>query len=102
MPRAARLDRARSGRSGDRLFRERVGVGARRGRALGRRRVFRATEWDAAFPADRMLPALRATLADLGIDLDAQENVHLDVEQRPSKTPRAFCSPIEVPGGRCS
>src|SRR5207249_12243715 len=34
---------------------------------------------------------------DFGIDLHAQENVHLDIEQRPSKSPRAFCAPIEVP-----
>jgi hypothetical protein len=45
-----------------------------------------------------MVPALRATLRDLGIDLDGQENVHLDLEQRPAKSPRAFCAPIEVPG----
>jgi hypothetical protein len=45
-----------------------------------------------------MLPALEATLADLGIDLGAQKNVHLDLEERPNKTPRAFCAPIEVPG----
>jgi hypothetical protein len=44
-----------------------------------------------------MLPALEATLSDLGIDLRAQENVHLDLEERPRKTPRAFCAPIEVP-----
>jgi hypothetical protein len=44
-----------------------------------------------------MVPALEATLADLGIDLHAQENVELDVEQREKKTPRAFCAPIEVP-----
>jgi hypothetical protein len=45
-----------------------------------------------------MVPALEATLADLGIDLRAQANVHLDLETRPSKSPRAFCAPIEVPG----
>jgi hypothetical protein len=45
-----------------------------------------------------MLPALEATLADLGIDLHGQKNVHLDLEERPLKTPRAFCAPIEVPG----
>jgi hypothetical protein len=44
-----------------------------------------------------MLPALEATLADLGVDLYAQENVELDVEQREQKSPRAFCAPIEVP-----
>jgi hypothetical protein len=59
--------------------------------------VFRATEWDSVFPADKMLPALEATLGELGIDLYAQENIHLDVEERPNKTPRAFCAPIEVP-----
>ena len=60
-------------------------------------RLFRAPEWDAAFPGDKMLPALEATLADWGIDLYGQENVELDVEQREKKTPRAFCAPIEVP-----
>jgi hypothetical protein len=59
--------------------------------------VLRAPSWDAQFPADRMLPALEGSLADLGIDLRAQRNVHLDVEQRPLKSPRAFCAPIEVP-----
>ena len=84
--------------AGDRLFRERVGVWLAEARALGHAAVIRAAEWDPAFPADRMLPALEATLADLGIDLRAQENVELDVEQREKKSPRAFCAPIEVPG----
>ena len=60
--------------------------------------MIRSPQWDERFPADKMVPALEATLADLGIDLDAQPNVHLDIEQRPQKSPRAFCSPIEVPG----
>ena len=81
----------------DRLFRERVGVGLAEAKRWDVARLFRAPEWDTAFPADRMLPALEATLADLGIDLHAQENVELDVEKREKKTPRAFCAPIEVP-----
>jgi hypothetical protein len=44
-----------------------------------------------------MVPALESTLGDLGIDLRAQENVELDLEDRPNKSPRAFCVPIEVP-----
>ncbi len=83
--------------AGDKLFRERVGVPLSEAERWDTQRVFRATEWDAQFPADRMLPALEGTLADLGIDLKAQQNVHIDVEQRPLKTPRAFCAPIEVP-----
>ena len=60
-------------------------------------RLFRANHWDAAFPGDRMLAALKATLAGLGIDLRSQKNVEIDVASRPSKSPRAFCAPIEVP-----
>jgi hypothetical protein len=81
----------------DRLFRDRVGIGLDDAKRWDVARVFRAENWDAFFPKDGMLPALEATLADLGIDLRAQQNVHLDLEQRPSKTPRAFCAPIEVP-----
>ena len=82
----------------DRMFRESVGVGLDEARRWDVGRVFRATKWDPVFPADRMLPALEGTLQGLGIDLRAQENVHLDVEERPNKSPRAFCSPVEVPG----
>jgi hypothetical protein len=83
--------------TGDRLFRERIGVGLTDARAWDVPRLFRAPDWDQTFPSDAMLPALEATLRELGIDLASQENVHLDLEQRPSKSPRAFCSPIEVP-----
>jgi hypothetical protein len=82
----------------DKLFRDRIGIGLADAKRWDVPRVFRAQSWDEFFPADKMLPALEATLADFGIDLHAQENVHLDLEQRPSKTPRAFCAPIEVPG----
>jgi hypothetical protein len=82
----------------DKLFRDRVGVGLDEAKRWDTPRVSRAEAWDQYFPPDRMLPALEATLADLGIDLRSQENVHLDLEQRPQKSPRAFCAPIEVPG----
>jgi hypothetical protein len=81
----------------DRLFRDRVGLGLTEANRWDVARIFRAPEWDTAFPADGMLPALEATLADLGIDLRGQANVELDVEKREKKTPRAFCAPIEVP-----
>ena len=81
----------------DRALRERVGIGLEEAERHDVRRFFRGSSWDPAFPADRMLPALRSTLADLGIDLDGQANVHLDVEERPTKSPRAFCAGIEIP-----
>jgi hypothetical protein len=82
----------------DKLFRARIGVSLDEAKRWDVIRTFRAPEWDPQFPGEKMLPALEATLADLGIDLKAQKNVELDVEQRPKKSPRAFCAPIEVPG----
>jgi hypothetical protein len=83
--------------AGDRFFRSRLGIGLGEAERWDVARIFRGAGWDAAFPADRMLPALEGTLADLGVDLRGQENVELDLEDRPNKTPRAFCVPIEVP-----
>jgi hypothetical protein len=60
--------------------------------------LFRAPELDGAFPPERAIPALRQTLSGLGIDIDAQSNVIVDAEVRPTKTPRAFCAPVRVPG----
>jgi hypothetical protein len=85
-------------REGDKLFRSRLGIGLNEARPWDIVRLFRAAEFDKLYPNDQMLPALEHTLADLGIDLHAQENVHLDLDARPSKSPRAFCAPIEVPG----
>ncbi len=85
-------------REGERLFRSRLSIGLDEARPWDVPRLFRAPELDQLYPTDRMLPALEHTLADLGIDLRGQENVHLDLESRPSKSPRAFCAPIEVPG----
>jgi hypothetical protein len=59
--------------------------------------LFRAPHYDAYFTADKLLPALQATLAGLGIDLSAQTNIHLDTQARPNKSPRAFCAPVRVP-----
>jgi oligoendopeptidase F len=85
-------------READKLFRTRAGVGLGEARRWDVARVFRAPAWDKAFPADKMIPALEVSLADLGIDLRSQQNVELDIEQREKKSPRAFCAPIEVPG----
>lgn len=59
--------------------------------------VFRAPQFDAAFPAEQLVPTLRHTLAELGLRLDEQANIKLDTEYRPKKSPRAFCAPLEVP-----
>jgi hypothetical protein len=84
--------------AGDRFFRAQVGIGLEEVERWDIGRAFRGMSWDDAFPLEKMVPALEATLADLGVDLRGQENVELDLEDRPNKDPRAFCAPIEVPG----
>jgi hypothetical protein len=59
--------------------------------------LMRGSSWDAWFEARRLLPIATETLGRLGMDVAAQPNVTLDVEQRPNKSPRAFCVPVRVP-----
>ncbi|MDH4179167.1 MAG: hypothetical protein OEV33_01550 [Armatimonadota bacterium] len=54
-------------------------------------------QFDLHFPKDKLIPCLRQTLSGLGIDLDSQANLRLDTEERPLKSPRAFCSTVRVP-----
>ena len=84
--------------AGDRFFRGRIGMGIGEAQRWDVARVWRGANWDTAFPSRLMVPALEASLADLGVDLRAQRNVELDLEDRPKKSPRAFCVPIEIPG----
>lgn len=59
--------------------------------------VNRAKEFDKFFPKIKMVPVLKNTLKDLGFDLNKQKSIILDLEERPNKVPRAFCSPL-IPG----
>ncbi len=53
---------------------------------------------DTLFPAEKMQPALRRSLLDMGIDLDRQTQIHIDAEDRPTKNPRACVFGARVPG----
>ena len=55
---------------------------------------FRAPSLDVTFRDDRLLSSYRDTLAGLALD---PPGVVLDVDQRPKKSPRAFCAPVRVP-----
>jgi hypothetical protein len=82
----------------DGALRARLGIGLDDASPPDLARLWRAPEFDPGFDPARAVPALEATLADLGVDLRGQRNVELDVEARPGKRPRAFCAPIRVPG----
>jgi hypothetical protein len=81
----------------ERAARERIGVAPGELTRHDLAYLFRGSEHDALFPTNRLHESLRRTLDGLGIDLAGLPNVILDVEPRPSKSPRAFCSPVRVP-----
>ena len=56
--------------------------------------LLRAREFDHAFPETGLIPTLEATVRDLDLSL---RHINLDLEKRPTKSPRAFCSPVRVP-----
>lgn len=59
--------------------------------------IMRAVKFDPYFPEDKLKATLDNTLANLGIDLDSQKNIILDIEKRPTKSPRAFMVAAQVP-----
>ena len=56
--------------------------------------LLRAREFDHAFPESGLIPTLEATVSDLAVSL---RHISLDLDKRPTKSPRAFCSPVRVP-----
>lgn len=57
----------------------------------------RAKKYDSFFNKAYLLELFKETLSGMGIDVESQSNIYLDVEERESKTSRAFCSPVKVP-----
>ena len=53
--------------------------------------------FDTHFPADNLLRVYTETMQGLGIAVEKQSNVQIDSEERPRKSPRAFCAPIQIP-----
>jgi hypothetical protein len=76
---------------------EQLGFGFERLRRSDLPAFFRAPGLDPLFPDERLVGSLRETLGGLGIELESQPNVRVDAEARPTKSPRAFCSPVVVP-----
>lgn len=81
----------------DAWCREGLGIPLAEARRCDGAWLLRLRDYDWAFPGDRIVQTLDLTLRGLGIDLHGQDNAHLDLEPRPLKRPRAFCSPVRIP-----
>lgn len=57
----------------------------------------RAKKYDRFFKKGYLVELFGETLKEMGIDVLKQSNIHLDVEERENKSPRAFCCTVKVP-----
>jgi len=80
------------------LIREKIGISLIEAEKHDTAFAFRAGEFDRYFRKEDTVKTLIQTLAGLGIDVKAQKNIQLDIEERPRKSPRAFVAPIRIPG----
>ena len=75
-------------------LREHLGVGFDDLRRSDLPAFFRAPSLDPLFPQEELLPSFERVIGGMRVRSD---RVHLDLEDRPKKSPRAFCSPVVVP-----
>jgi hypothetical protein len=61
-------------------------------------RLFRADQFDTAFPADALIDTAVRQMREMGLDATQGGRVRFDTEEREGKQPRAFCVPVRVPG----
>lgn len=59
--------------------------------------IFRGEEYGRVYPADRLVPSVVRTLGDLGLRLQDQDQVRLDLDPLPLRDLASFCAPIGVP-----
>jgi hypothetical protein len=59
--------------------------------------MFRAHDFDGAFPSNRMEETVRRQVREMGIDPLAAGRITLDTGERPGKRGRAFCAAVRVP-----
>ncbi|MCE5329806.1 hypothetical protein LLG07_05695 [bacterium] len=81
----------------DRFFNRKMGFGIHDGKASDFAFIKRAKEFDIFFKKENLVSIFKENMRLLGVDMDRQKNVIMDVEERENKSPRAFCCPVKVP-----
>jgi hypothetical protein len=81
----------------EQVARRRVGVPLSRLERADALWIFRARDYDSAFPGGRLVAVAERQLGDLGLDLTRGGRIRIDTEERAGKQPRAFCVAARVP-----
>jgi hypothetical protein len=80
-----------------RVLKRKLGIKPSQAKRSDALALFRASEYDAAFPGNQMESAIRRNVAEMGIEPTANGRIVFDVGEREGKRSRAFCSPVRVP-----
>jgi hypothetical protein len=79
------------------FLRRRLGIRSDEATRADALALFRAREFDAAFPAADMQLAVTRQVGEMGVDPLAAGRIRLDTAEREGKRSRAFCAPVRVP-----
>jgi hypothetical protein len=80
-----------------RVLKRSLGIKSSQAKRADALALFRASEFDDAFPANEMESAMRRQVLEMGIDPTADGRIIFDLGAREGKRSRAFCSPVRVP-----
>ena len=80
-----------------RFLKERLGLTTAEPTRADAGALFRAREFDDAFPAAAMEREVRRHVTEMGASPDAGGRVRYDTGDRDGKRSRAFCSPVRIP-----
>jgi hypothetical protein len=80
-----------------RFVRDVLGIPPREATRADALALFRAREFDAHFPGERLTAAIERQTREMGIDATAGGRVIFDTAEREGKRSRAFCAPVRVP-----
>ena len=79
------------------LLKKELGISLKDSRRSDFAFIKRAKKYDGFFKKDNLISIFTDTLFEMGIDISRYANIHLDVEGRENKSPRAFCCTPKVP-----
>ena len=79
------------------VLKKKLGIKASQAKRSDALALFRASEYDDAFPGNHMESVIRRHGTEMGIDPTAKGRIIFDVGDREGKRSRAFCSPVRVP-----
>jgi hypothetical protein len=80
-----------------RVLKKSLGIKPNQAKRADALALFRASEFDEAFPGREMEAVVKRQVTEMGVDPTAQGRITFDLGDREGKRARAFCSPVRVP-----